>query len=66
MTIEDMRYELMQEYPTEKWRIKCLYMSDQQVFAIHRSIRNRKKRKPTQSKKDPGFEQIKFDLGSLM
>lgn len=66
MTIEDMRYELMKEYPTEKWRTKCLWMPDYQVNAIYKSIQCRKKKKLKAPQKDPGFEQIKFDLGSLM
>ena len=65
MDIEQMRYELMREYPTEKWRIKCQLMPNYQVVAIYKSIRNRKS-KPKTQQKDPGFEQIKFDLGSLM
>jgi len=66
LDIEQMRWEIMMAYPdSEKWRIKCQWMSDHQVVAIYKSIRNRKS-KPKTPQKDPGFEQIKFDLGSLM
>lgn len=67
MSIEDMRHELIMEYPnSEKWKIKCAFMPDYQVLAIYKSIRNRKKKYREIDRKDPGFEQIKFDLGSLM
>lgn len=66
MDIEQMRWEIMMAYPdSEKWRIKCQWMSDHQVVAIYKSIRNRNKKK-TNKPANPGFEQLKFDLGSLM
>lgn len=65
MSIEDMRHELIMEYPNStKWKTKCLFMPDYQVVAIFKSIRSRKKKQKNTA--NPGFEQLSFNLGSLM
>lgn len=64
MTVEDMRWELMQEYPGDGWKRKVQRMPDYQVVGIFKSIRQRKEKKKPETR--PRFVQTHMDLGSLM
>ena len=41
MTIENMRDHVLKQYPGDKWRLKVLAMTDEQIISIYmRMIRN--------------------------
>lgn len=45
MTVNEMREFIGNEYPGEKWRLRVANMSNQQVYAIYRSITSRHKKR---------------------
>lgn len=57
MSIDQMRDELIAEYPGERWHRRVMAMPDMQVLAVYKSIRKRPKRKEP---KKPAYQQLSF------